>query len=200
MKLFKGLSKISLLIAALFTQPPVYADQTATATFAMGCFWCAQSDFDKVPGVIKTIVGYTGGDEKNPTYQQVSAGSTGHYEALQVIYDPKKISYTKLLDVFWHNVDPVDPAGQFCDKGQQYKAVIFYANQNEKDLALKSKKELMEDYSFPKITTNILPLKTFYPAETYHQDYYKKNPVRYNFYRYSCGRDKRLKEIWGKLS
>ncbi len=200
MSFFKGLSNISILLASFFGQSVVHADQTtntSTAIFAMGCFWCAQSDFDKIPGVVKTVVGYTGGSKSNANYKQVSNGGTGHYEVLQVTYNPTKISYGKILDVFWKNVDPVDPSGQFCDKGEQYKAVIFYNNEKEKDIAEKSKMNLMKSHKF-NITTKILPAKTFYPAEDYHQDYYKKNPVRYNFYRFNCGRDKRLKEIWQK--
>lgn len=186
-----------LLLIGLFITPfnlCIAANQTAI--FAMGCFWCAQSDMDKVPGVIQTIVGYTGGNANDATYEDVSAGSTGHYEAIKVIFDEKKINYAELLNVFWHNIDPIDAQGQFCDKGQQYRAVIFYSTPEQEKLAIRSKAGI-EKLGMGTISTLILPASTFYPAETYHQDYYKKNPVRYKFYRYSCGRDARLKAIWG---
>jgi peptide-methionine (S)-S-oxide reductase len=163
-----------------------------TAIFAGGCFWCMQPPFDalKTKGVLKTTVGYTGGTKENPTYEQTSSGSTGHREAIEVVYDAKKIAYKDLLKVFWENIDPFDKDGQFCDKGEQYTAAIFYANDEQKKEAELSK---------PKgnVATSILPAKKFYPAETYHQSYYEKNPVRYKFYRFNCGRDKRLKEVWG---
>ena len=143
-----------------------------------------QSDFDKVPGVVKTVVGYTGGSVSDPTYEQVSQGGTGHFEAIQVTYDPNKTNYKKLLQDFWHNVD-------------QYRSAIFYANANQKKLATSSKQQLVQSAGFNNIATLILPQSTFYPAETYHQDYYQKNPVRYKFYRYTCGRDKRLAQVWG---
>ena len=168
-----------------------------TAVFAGGCFWCMQSDFDKVPGVVKTVVGYTGGSVSDPTYEQVSQGGTGHFEAIQVTYDPNKTNYKKLLQDFWHNVDPTDARGQFCDKGDQYRSAIFYADTNQKKLATSSKQQLVQSGRFNNIATLILPQSTFYPAETYHQDYYQKNPVRYKFYRYTCGRDKRLAQVWG---
>jgi len=170
---------------------------TKTAIFAGGCFWCMQSDFDKIPGVIKTVAGYTGGTVKDPSYEQVSAGGTGHYESIEVYYDPSKVTYQQLLNDFWHNVDPTDASGQFCDKGQQYRAVIFYENGQQKKLAEASKQQLLDSGKFKQIATQILPASTFYPAEDYHQEYYKKNPVRYKFYRYSCGRDKRLEQVWG---
>lgn len=169
-----------------------------SAIFAMGCFWCAQSDMDKVPGVLQTIAGYTGGSVKDPSYEQVSAGGTGHYEAVKVIYDPAKVSYAQLLTAFWHNIDPADTQGQFCDKGQQYKAVIFYSSPEQEKLAKASKMELEKTGKVGPVATLILPATVFYPAETYHQDYYKKNSVRYRYYRYACGRDARLEEIWGK--
>ena len=153
--------------------------------------------FDKLDGVISTVSGYTGGHTENPTYKQVSADTTGHFEALEVTYDPTKIEYLTLLNVFWHNVDPLDAQGQFCDKGNSYKTAIFYHNQEEKQLAEKSKTELEESGIFKQaVVTEILEAKTFYPAEDYHQDYYQKNPVRYKYYRFACGRDKRLNELW----
>ncbi len=187
-----------LMFVSLFSNISAASDTTATAIFAAGCFWCAEHDFEAVPGVLKVVSGYTGGSVKNPTYKQVSAGGTGHYESIEVYYDPAKISYSQLLTVFWHNVDPVDPTGQFCDKGQQYRAVIFYKNNTEKKLAEESKANLLKSGKFKSIATLILPAKTFYPAEDYHQGYAQKNSVRYRYYRYACGRDQRLEEVWGK--
>lgn len=184
------ISSICLLVA------PVYAATEAIATFAMGCFWCAQADFDKVKGVTNTIVGYTGGTEQNPSYQQVSHGDTGHYEAIQVYYDPAIVSYSQLLDYFWRHIDPLNAEGQFCDTGNQYRAVIFYHSEEQKKLAEASKEKLMQETGFAKIATEILPAATFYPAEDYHQSYYKKKGILYNIYRYSCGRDARLKQLW----
>lgn len=171
----------------------------AEAIVAGGCFWCMEHPFDELPGVIKTTSGYTGGTVKNPTYEQVSSGSTGHFEALQILYNPTKISYEKLLEVFWHNIDPTDGNGQFCDKGNQYRSVIFYQGEQQKRIAEQSKATLEKNKPFPDtIMTLILPATEFFPAEEYHQDYYQKNPVRYNYYRFSCGRDNRLETLWGK--
>jgi peptide methionine sulfoxide reductase msrA/msrB len=170
---------------------------TATAVFAGGCFWCTESDFEKFDGVIEAISGYTGGHLNNPTYQQVSGGGTGHVEAVKVIYDPAKINYEKLLEVFWRHVDPTDPGGQFVDRGLQYRSAIFYANETEKHLAEESKQRLGDSGRFNKIiVTDILPLGEFFPAEDYHQDYYKKRPIRYKFYRSRSGRDHFLKKAW----
>lgn len=167
------------------------------AIFAGGCFWCEEQVFEKHEGVISVISGYTGGNVKNPTYEQVSDGGTGHLEGVKVVFDPDKITYEKLLDLFWHNVDPFDPLGQFCDKGTSYKAVIFYSDENQKKLADASKKKWEEHFKKP-IVTEIKAASEFYPAEDYHQDYATKNPLRYSFYRRGCGRDARLEEIWGK--
>lgn len=167
------------------------------AVFAAGCFWCVEAAFDKVEGVIETTSGYTGGYTKNPSYEEVSSGTTGHIEALKVKYDPKVVSYEKLLDYFWKNVDPLDPNGQFCDKGSQYLGVIFYADDLQKEFADKSLKTV-QGVIKGVITTKILPLKEFYPAEEYHQGYYKKNPLRYQMYKMACGRDKRLESLWKK--
>lgn len=173
----------------------VYAE-TKTAVFAGGCFWCMEKPYDHIDGVISTTSGYTGGHVENPTYQQTSSGKTGHYEALQVEYDSDKVSYQTLLDVFWKNIDPFDAYGQFCDKGSQYRAAIFTNDKNEIELANKSKQALQERLEDKDIiVTQILPAKKFYPAEEYHQDYYIKNPIRYRYYRYGCGRDKRLEEV-----
>jgi len=169
-----------------------------TATFAGGCFWCMEPPFDKIDGVISTTSGYTGGRTVSPTYEQVSSGATGHAEALQVLFDPAKVGYRKLLEVFWHNIDPLVKDRQFCDVGEQYRSAIFYHNEEQKKLAEESKKELEGSGRFKQpIATEIVQATAFYPAEDYHQDYYVKNPVRYKFYRFSCGRDQRLKELWG---
>jgi peptide-methionine (S)-S-oxide reductase len=172
---------------------------TATATFAGGCFWCMEPPFDRLEGVISTTSGYSGGSLKDPSYKQVSRGGTGHAEVLQVIYDPEKVSYAELLDVFWHNIDPTRVDGQFCDGGNQYRSEIFYHNAEQKQLADQSKAALVELKPFKKpVLTEVTQASIFYPAEDYHQDYYMKNPVRYKLYRYGCGRDMRLEELWGK--
>lgn len=168
------------------------------ATFAGGCFWCMQPPFDKIEGVVSTTPGYTGGHQKDPNYKQVSAGVTGHAEAVQVLYDPQKVSYARLLEVFWHNIDPTVENRQFCDVGSQYRTAIFYHNEEQKRLAEESKAALEKSNPFKgPIVTMIVPASTFYEAEAYHHDYYKKNPLRYKFYRSTCGRDQRLKELWG---
>jgi peptide methionine sulfoxide reductase msrA/msrB len=167
------------------------------ATFAGGCFWCTEADFEKLPGVVKVISGYTGGDKGNPSYGEVSSGSTGHVEAVQVYYDPSKMSYEGLLDYFWKHIDPTDGGGQFVDRGSQYRSVIFYHDQEQKRLAEKSKEELGRTGKFNKpISTEILKFTKFYEAEEYHQDYYKKNPLRYKFYRHNSGRDQFLEKAW----
>lgn len=195
---------LSISVILLLTGGKVYsASQSATpaigakATFAGGCFWCMEPPFDKLDGVSSTISGYAGGKKKNPTYEEVSSGNTGHAEAVQVTYDPKKITYEKLLEVFWHNVDPLTSNRQFCDAGSQYRTVIFYHDENQQRLAEESKKTLSKRFKEP-IVTEIVAYSEFYPAEDYHQDYYIKNPFRYKFYRYSCGRDQRLEALWGQ--
>ena len=169
----------------------------AVATFAAGCFWCAEADFEKVAGVVDAVSGYTGGRTPNPTYEQVSSGGTGHIEAVQVHYDAARVSYAQLLDVFWRNVDPLDARGQFCDKGEQYTAAVFVATPEERTLAEGSKQRAAERLgsSGRSIATRILPAAAFYEAEAYHQAYAKKNPLRYRFYRTTCGRDARLREL-----
>jgi peptide-methionine (S)-S-oxide reductase len=170
-----------------------------TATFAGGCFWCMEPPFDKLDGVISTTSGYTGGQTKNPSYTEVSSGVTGHAESVQVIFDPTKVSYTQLLDVFWHNIDPLTPDAQFCDHGGQYRTAIFYHGEEQKRLAEASKEVLEQSGRFTKpIVTEVVPAGEFYKAEEYHQDYYQKNPLRYKFYRYQCGRDQVLAQLWGK--
>ncbi len=171
---------------------------TAVATFAAGCFWCVESDFDKVEGVISTISGYTGGRTLKPDYESVSTGRTGHAEALQVVYDPAKVSYERLLDTFWHNVDPVDGSGQFCDRGNQYRPAIFVHTPEQRQLAEASRAALENSVRLGRpIVVPILDASKFTAAEDYHQDYYLKNPLRYSIYRHGCGRDQRLKQIWG---
>jgi peptide-methionine (S)-S-oxide reductase len=188
-------------------QAPQPSAKTATpmvenpgvAIFAGGCFWCTESDFDKVPGVIETTSGYIGGHVDNPTYEQVSAGSSGHIEAVQVRFDPSKTSYAKLLEAFWPTIDPVTANAQFCDRGPQYRSAIFYSNAEEQQLAEASKAALDKSGRLPApVVTEILAASTFYPAEDYHQDYYQRNPLRYNYYRNGCGRDQRREELWGK--
>lgn len=169
------------------------------ATFAGGCFWCMEPPFDALAGVVSTTVGYTGGEVKNPSYEQVSMGGTGHFESVEVLYDPKKITYQKLLDVFWHNVNPTDGGGQFCDRGPQYRTAIFYHDEVQHRLAEESKKKLDESGVLPKpVVTQVLPAGPFYRAEDYHQDYYKRNPIRYKLYRLGCGRDAILEKLWGE--
>jgi peptide methionine sulfoxide reductase msrA/msrB len=169
------------------------------ATFAGGCFWCSESDFEKISGVARVTSGYTGGKKENPTYEEVSSGVTGHVEAIQVYYDPEKVSYEKLLEVFWRHIDPTDSGGQFVDRGPQYASAIFYHDEEQKQAAEKSKKELGKSGKFAKpIVTPILKFTRFYDAEEYHQDYYKKNPLRYTYYRQGSGRDRFLEKVWGK--
>lgn len=171
---------------------------TETATFAGGCFWCMEKPFDDIPGVISTTSGYTGGHKEHPTYAEVSAGSTGHAESVQVIFDPKLVSYKELLDVYWHNSDPTTPDRQFCDHGNQYRPAIFYHSEAQRLAAEASKAELAKTKRFAApIVTEIAPAGPFWPAEEYHQDYYLKNPLRYHYYRYRCGRDQRLEALWG---
>jgi peptide-methionine (S)-S-oxide reductase len=169
----------------------------AVATFAGGCFWCMEAPFDKLDGVFETISGYTAGHQKNPTYKQVSAGVTGHTEAVRITYDPAKISYAELLDVFWKNIDPEAVDRQFCDRGTQYRSGIYYHDDAQRDAAEATKKTLEESGKFSRVATEVEPAGTFYPAEEYHQDYYLKNPSHYKRYRAGCGRDSRLTELWG---
>lgn len=170
----------------------------AKATFAGGCFWCMEPPYDELEGVISTTSGYTGGRTPNPTYEEVSAGGTGHAEAVEILYDPEKIGYADLLKVFWRNIDPTTPDRQFCDVGRQYRSAIFYHDETQKQLAEESKRavEASKQFEGP-LVTEIVQAEPFYEAEDYHQDYYRKNPLRYKFYRLSCGRDKRLKQLWG---
>ena len=194
-----------LLVAAvsLRAQPPdsSQSDERGlrTATFAGGCFWCMEPPFDKLDGVISTTSGYVGGHKKDPTYEEVSAGITGHAEAVEVVYDPTKVTYAQLLDVFWRNVDPLTPNRQFCDGGSQYRSAIFYQDVEQEHLALASKVRLEKSGRFEdQIVTEIVAATVFYTAEEYHQDYYTKNPFRYRVYRFGCGRERRLKQLWGE--
>ncbi len=184
--------------AAEQAAPANGADELAKATFAGGCFWCMEPPFDKLEGVVSTTSGYTGGRKSEPTYREVVAGGTGHAEAVQVLYDPKKIKYGELLQVFWRNIDPTTPNRQFCDRGHQYRTAVFYHDPEQKRLAEESKKRIESSKKLKgPIVTEITEVGAFWPAEESHQDYYKKNPTRYKYYRYRCGRDRRLKELWG---
>jgi len=188
-----------LLLCAALLPVPAQAQDLAKATFAAGCFWCTEATFETVPGVVSAESGYMGGQKKNPTYHEVSAGGTGHSEVVQVTFDPKKVSYEKLLEVFWVNHDPTVLDHQFCDYGSQYRPAIFYTTPEQKRLAEASKAKWQRDKPFKeKILTPIEPAGEFWPAEEYHQDYYKKNPARYHFYVTGCGRYARLDELWGK--
>lgn len=176
-----------------------HPENLATATFAGGCFWCMEAPFDVLPGVTATVSGYTGGFKNNPSYEEVSAGTTGHAEAVQITYDSTKISYAQLLQVFWRNIDPLASNRQFCDSGSQYRSAIFYHNAEQQRLAVASKQQLENSGRFKQpIVTEIVAAAEFYPAEEYHQDFYKKNPLRYKAYRAGCGRDRRLQELWGE--
>lgn len=200
MKLIR-IGGLLLLLGAFVFQSSQAADSAnlAKATFAGGCFWCMEPPFDKLPGVVSTTSGYIGGKKLNPTYREVSDGETGHAEAVQIVYDPAKITYEQLLNVFWHNVDPTVIDQQFCDHGSQYRTGIFVHDDTQKKQAEASRVALMKSKPFKaSIVTEIIVASTFYPAEDYHQDYYLKNPVKYKFYRFNCGRDARLKELWGE--
>ncbi len=183
----------------LVFNPTVMAANTQKATFAGGCFWCMEQPFDVLSGVLSTTSGYIGGQESNPTYQQVSAGNTGHTEAVQIIFDPEKVSYQQLLDVYWKNSDPTQAHRQFCDVGSQYRPGIFYHNKQQQQLAEAAKQKLQRNKTFnDNIITAITAASAFWQAEAYHQNYYLKNPIRYQLYRYHCGRDQRLEQLWGE--
>ena len=195
-------SLVAASMLAAFTATTVSAasdDGLATATFAGGCFWCVESDFDKVPGVVETISGYTGGTVENPNYKQVTKGGTGHREAVQIRYDPKQVSYERLLHIFWRSVDPTDGGGQFCDRGESYQTAIFAGNEEERRLAEASREALERSMVLDgPVVTPVEKAGEFYPAEDYHQDYYTKSPFRYRYYRFACGRDSRVQQLWGK--
>jgi peptide-methionine (S)-S-oxide reductase len=198
----KKLIVVAALVVTAFFALTVFAaappPRYATATFAGGCFWCMVHPFDSVKGVVKVTSGYTGGTKRNPTYEEVSSGTTGHRESVQVVYDPRQVSYQQLLDIFWRNVDPTNDQGQFCDYGEQYKSAIYYRDAAQQQLAEASKKAV--EAKLKRVYTDIIPASQFWPAEEYHQDYYKKNPVRYKFYRFNCGRDQKLESLWGKAA
>jgi peptide-methionine (S)-S-oxide reductase len=188
-------ASVALLLLVSSSAPG--EQKLAKATFAGGCFWCMEPPFDKLEGVVATTSGYTGGRVSNPSYEQVSYGGTGHLEAVEVAYDPSKISYEDLLEVFWRNVDPTDSNGQFCDRGDQYKTAIFFHDEDQRRLAEESKRKLIDSGRLQKpIATPIRPATAFFAAEEYHQDYYEKNPIRYKFYRSRCGRDRVLSKLW----
>ncbi len=190
----KFAKQISLLSIALLAQAASAA--TATAIFAGGCFWCTESDFEKLPGVIAAESGYTAGKVPNPSYKAVSAGTTGHTEAVRVTYDPDKVTYSQLVEYFWKTIDPTEKDKQFCDEGSQYRSGIYWGNDAERQTATASRDALLKTGRFKTIHTELAAASTFYPAEEYHQDYYKKNPVRYAYYRNGCGRDAQLKRVW----
>ncbi len=190
---------IFLWAVMLMATNPAVAQESETATFAGGCFWCMEHPFDEVAGVISTTSGYTGGHTEHPSYEQVSSGTTGHAESIQIRFDPARVSYEQLLDVYWHNTDPTTPNRQFCDAGTQYRPAIFYHSEAQKRAAEASKAALMKDKPFKAaIVTEIVQASHFWPAEEYHQNYYLKNPIRYKWYRFNCGRDQRLQQLWGK--
>ncbi|MDZ7829310.1 MAG: peptide-methionine (S)-S-oxide reductase MsrA [Halofilum sp. (in: g-proteobacteria)] len=205
------MSRFLCALILVLAGPPALAEESlpaplpepeaglVAATFAGGCFWCVEEAFDKVDGVERTISGYTGGDEKNPTYRQVSRGTTGHTEAVRVVFDPARVDYEKLLSVFWHNIDPTVKNRQFCDTGSQYRSAIFHHSEEQRRLAQRSRERIAESGVLPApIVTPIQPAQAFWPAEGYHQDYYEKNPLRYKFYVNACGRYDRLEELWGE--
>lgn len=186
----------SLFLILSVSATAAHAAETKKLIVAGGCFWCVESDFDQAPGVTRTISGYTGGHLDEPTYEQVTRTETGHFEAVEISYDPARTDYRRLLDIFWRTVDPTDPAGQFCDRGSSYRTAVFVATPEERKIAEESK-EAAEAALGQRIVTPILDAKMFWPAETYHQNYYDKNPFRYKIYRWGCGRDKRVAELWG---
>jgi peptide-methionine (S)-S-oxide reductase len=191
-----ALTALALAVTALSGAAQAQ-DKLKTAIFAAGCFWCVEEAFDKVDGVVETTSGYTGGVQPNPTYEQVSANTTGHAEALRVKYDPARVTYAQLLDTFWHNVDPFDGGGQFCDRGSSYRGAIFVMTDEEEKLAQESKAKIAAEFK-REVATEITRATPFYPAEGYHQDYHARNSLRYTFYKWNCGRAQRLEEIWGK--
>jgi peptide-methionine (S)-S-oxide reductase len=189
---------VAVVVAGSFSGQA--ADPLAKATFAGGCFWCMEEVFEAVDGVVSVTSGYTGGQQAYPSYEDVSAGGTGHAEAVEIAYDPSRVSYEKLLQVFWRNIDPTTPDRQFCDKGHQYRSAIFYHDETQHRLAEESKLAVEKTKTFKEpIVTEIVQASEFYPAEDYHQDFYRKNPIRYKFYKFNCGRAQRLGQLWGKM-
>jgi peptide-methionine (S)-S-oxide reductase len=195
-------SAFYVLVLALVAGPPAAGRPAAEAKkahaiFAGGCFWCMEAPFDQLPGVRSSTSGYAGGSVAKPTYEQVARGTTGHAEAVQILYDPKRVTYARLLDVFWRNIDPLDPGGQFCDRGSPYRSAIFYGDEEQRLEAEESKRRVAARLGRP-VATEVLPAGPFYTAEEYHQDFYLRNPLRYHQYRIGCGRDERLKALWGR--
>jgi len=192
------------ILAVWFLSSPTFAEVTPEAKLESvvlggGCFWCIEADYEKLDGVVDVVSGYAGGHVKNPTYKQVSAGGSGHIEVVKVTYDANKINYSQILDYFWRHIDPTRDDGQFCDRGSQYRPAIFYQDETQKKLAIASAKQIEQTKPFEQpLKVELIQASTFYPAEDYHQDYYKKNPIRYNFYRYNCGRDARVEQLWGE--
>ena len=193
------------LIASVFwtvlprsqAQTQIASDEREVAVFAGGCFWCVESDFDSVAGVLQTTSGYTGGRTIDPTYKQVTAGGTGHREAVEIVFDPRRVSYQDLVEIFWRSVDPTDAGGQFCDRGESYSTAIYAQSERQRDIAEASKERLVSSGKLSQVVTPVEGAAPFYPAEDYHQDFYTKSPVRYRVYRLSCGRDARIKSLWG---
>jgi len=197
--LFLGAMLLFTMSAAAKDGSPAIGErQLGKATFAGGCFWCMEEVFEAVDGVLSATSGYMGGHKRNPSYEEVSAGGTGHAESVEVVYDPAKVTYSKLLEVYWRNIDPTDPRGQFCDKGTQYRPAIFYQDETQQRLAVESKNAVEKSKPFRgPILTEIVPASQFYPAEEYHQNFSQRNPIRYKFYKFNCGRAQRLQELWG---
>lgn len=189
---------LALGAATLLAQGANIPNGKASAIFAGGCFWCIEADFEKLPGVVEVESGYTAGKTNNPSYEAVSAGRTGHTEAVRVFYDPQKVSYAQLVEYFWRHIDPTVKDRQFCDSGSQYRSGIYWQNEAERKVAEESRDALLKSARFPVIYTEVQPATTFWPAEEYHQDYYKKNPIRYAYYRSGCGRDARVQQVWGE--
>lgn len=189
---------VSGVVLVAVIQPAHAQPAKATAVFAGGCFWCIEKDFEQLPGVIEVVSGYTAGQTAQPTYEQVSRGGTGHAEAVRVVYDPARLTYAQLVDYFWRHIDPTVKDRQFCDVGSQYRSGIYWQNEAEKKVVEASREALLKSGRFPAIHTELAAASTFWPAEDYHQDYYKKNPVRYTYYRAGCGRDLRVEQLWGK--
>jgi len=195
-KLAGIITLVAIALLTVFSAQPSLAEKTETATFAGGCFWCMDAEFDHLPGVIKVVSGFTGGQTQNPTYEEVSTGTTGHFESIEVTFDPTKTTYAKLLDIYWHNIDPTDESGQFCDKGSQYHAGIFYHGEEQKKLAEASLANVKKLFDGQNVATIIAPAAAFYPAEEYHQDYHSKSALHYKMYRMGCGRDRQLEHLW----
>lgn len=196
-KVLRHLARTGLLVVLAAATASGSGPGTSTATFAGGCFWCMEEPFEKLDGVISVTAGYTGGSTESPTHETVSAGAAGHVESVEIVFDPSRIAYRRLLEVFWHNIDPLTPGGQFCDRGRQYRTAIFFHDDDQRRVAEDSRRRVEETLHAP-VVTELAPAVAFHAAEKYHQDFYRKNPVEYHRYRSKCGRDARLRELWGK--